>query len=148
MKIGDRFKYSQLAEQFRLASKEIYSRFGAMLIANSIIITLLGTKYPGLPQWFAIIVSLIGMVICSFWWHLNSHGIHYQRKYYDEAVKLEEDTEDFEVFRLIPKAEFTSMKRNTYVATSRVIIVLFMIIDVLLLVLYASYETSGMFPRR
>ena len=71
---------------------------------------------------------MIGMVICTFWWHLNSHGIHYQRKYYDAAIKLEEDTVDFEVLRLIPKAEYISMKRNTYIATSRAIIIVFMLI--------------------
>jgi len=89
-----------------LVSEEIYSRFNAMLTANSIIFAIIGLvlisnneiKLPLL-----IILSIIGLAFCRLWYLFNQHGIYWQRQFRKVTIELEKKyfTDAFKLISLI-----------------------------------------------
>jgi len=78
-----------------LVSQEIYSRFSAMLTANSIILGIIGLVYTStiviiVKTFILFTLSIIGLIFCGIWFSFNEHGIHYQKKFRKEVTRLEE----------------------------------------------------------
>lgn len=86
-----------------LVSAEIYSRFSAMLTANSIIIAIIGwalaSQLP-LPLFLMILLPIIGVILCSVWFLFVNHGLYWQDLFRKEAERLE-DQYFSDTFKLI-----------------------------------------------
>ncbi len=87
-----RLGYQVAIELVGVVSQEIYSRFSAMLIANSIIIAIIGwafTSERSLPPFLLLFLPVIGFVLCSLWFLFVNHGVYWQNSFRKEAVRLE-----------------------------------------------------------
>jgi hypothetical protein len=88
-----KFGYPILAQVIGLVSQEIYSRFNAMLTANSIIIALIGllliNKSTSFLLLLSLLLSIIGLILCVVWGFFNYHGVYWQDKYKKEAKRIE-----------------------------------------------------------
>jgi len=76
-----------------ILGQEIYSRFNAMLTANSIIIAayvLIFSENNNMPDFLKIFLPIFGIVLCFLWFVFIHHGIFRQRQYRNEAERLEE----------------------------------------------------------
>ncbi len=124
--------YPVLADAIALVSQEIYSRFNAMLTANSIIIALIGlalVSVQSLPQPLPIVLPIAGLFLCIVWGFLNHQGVHRQHKYMEEARRLEQlFCGDFKIWLFEPH------RWLSYYPLSMAIIVIFALIYVFLLV--------------
>lgn len=75
-----------------LVSQEIYSRFNAMLTANSIIIAIIGwtlTREQNLPMPLTILLPVVGLILCSLWFRFVKHGVYWQNLFREKAKRLE-----------------------------------------------------------
>lgn len=96
-----RVGYQMAIGLVNLVSQEIYSRFNAMLMANSIIIAIIGVSFISEHPFPLIkILSLMGLVLCVLWILFVNHGFHYQKLYREKAKELENKyfTNTFKLF--------------------------------------------------
>lgn len=132
----EQYSYKILAQVIGLVSKEIYSRFSGMLIANSILIAFIGliltNKISFQP--LSVILSVIGLILCIIWVSFNCHGIYWQQKYKKEARKIEKNVlcDDVKIWR------FEQHWLN-YTCISTAIIGIFIVIYILL-VMVSIYD--------
>jgi hypothetical protein len=69
-----------------------WARFNVMLVANSITLALLGlvvTSERPAPS-ISVVMSLVGLVLCSAWFLITKRGFDYQKYYVLSARELEE----------------------------------------------------------
>ena len=86
-----------------LVSQEIYSRFNAMLTANSIIIAIIGwalTSQRTLPPFLTILLPIMGLILCFLWFLFVNHGVYWQNLFREKARELE-DQYFSDTFKLI-----------------------------------------------
>ena len=99
--------YNAAIELWKLASEQIYSRFSAMLIGNSIIIAITGlaiTDRVGIP--FCLLKWLVagGWLLCTIWAFFVYQGVRVENHY-------RERTEHFEKMA-IPNGEKVAISRS------------------------------------
>ncbi len=97
--------YKTATSMIKILGQEIYSRFNAMLMANSIIIAVYGfifSEKTNLPDFFKILLPIFGIVLCFLWFVFINNGIHRHRQYRKEAERLEETyfNSTFHLFRI------------------------------------------------
>ena len=88
-----KFGYQMAVNMVGILGQEIYSRFNAMLTANSIIIAayvLIFSENNNMPDFLKIFLPIFGIVLCFLWFVFIHHGIFRQRQYRNEAERLEE----------------------------------------------------------
>lgn len=143
-----RIGYQEALRLVGLVSAEIYSRFNAMLTANSIIIAIIGwalTSQRPLPLFLTLLLPFIGVILCSVWFFFVNHGVYWQRLFRKEAIRLEEQYFS-DTFKLISNVTTESPKSSkidsqiprlvrwfTFLRASNVVIFLFVIIYVAML---------------
>ncbi len=69
----------------------IWARYNAMLVANSIVMAVIGlalTSDDSEPE-LAVVMSFAGMILCGAWAALNWRGFDYHQRWIDNARKLE-----------------------------------------------------------
>lgn len=74
------------------AGEEVWDRFNVMLVANSIIIAVIGLAITGqraLPA-ITVLLPLIGIVLCALWFVMMKRGFDYQVYFILSARELEE----------------------------------------------------------
>ena len=84
--------YQSAISLWRLASKQIYSRFSAMLTAQSIILAIIGLVMTGakpLPTEIPLTLMFLGFILCWLWLFFVFLGIKTENHYRRQAVKLE-----------------------------------------------------------
>jgi hypothetical protein len=89
-----RIGYQTAIELVSLTSHEIYSRFNAMLTANSIIIAIIGwgiISGDNFPRFLIMFLPIMGMLLCILWGLFVHHGVHWQDQFRKEAIRLEEE---------------------------------------------------------
>ena len=83
--------YQTAVSLWTLSSQQIYSRFNAMLTANSIIIAaivlMIGNE--AVPKYLFITLAAVGIFLCILWAVFVCYGIRSERKYRRKAKKLE-----------------------------------------------------------
>jgi len=75
-----------------LVSQEIYSRYNAMLTANSIIIAIIGwslTSNRYLSPLLVVLLPIAGLVLCFLWFLFIHHGVYWQKLFREKAKELE-----------------------------------------------------------
>lgn len=70
----------------------IWSKYNAMLVANSIILAIIGftISAPNMPVLFSVATPLAGMALCVLWLLLTRRGFEYHRYWVLAARELEE----------------------------------------------------------
>jgi fatty acid desaturase len=89
-----RIGYQTAIKLVNLVSQEIYSRFNAMLTANSIIIAIIGwaiTSGGNLPQPLTMFLPIMRIVLCFFWFLFVNHGVYWQDRFRKEAIRPEKE---------------------------------------------------------
>jgi len=84
--------YHTAIELWKLASDQIYSRFSAMLTANSIILAVIGltiSERVDIPSWFVWVLIIGGFVLCLIWIGYMAHGTNTENHYRRIAESLE-----------------------------------------------------------
>jgi hypothetical protein len=72
--------------------EENWARFNVMLVANSVIIAVIGltiTNQPPIPS-ISIGMSVVGLILCITWFLIMRRGFDYQNYYVMSARELEE----------------------------------------------------------
>ena len=83
-----RFTIQSIMQLWNLASKQIYSRFGAMLIANSIMVTAIAMSHSSLNPFIFIIP---GIFLCILWFFFIYRGLVIEQGYMDRVYDLQKD---------------------------------------------------------
>jgi hypothetical protein len=74
----------------------IWSKFNALLVANSIILTAIGLAMSApagvriLPDVFSISMPILGIILCVFWWGITRRSFLYHRCWVLSAREAEE----------------------------------------------------------
>jgi len=85
-----RVGYQMAIGLVNLVSQEIYSRFNAILVANSIIIAIIGFSFTSEHPFLLIkFLPFMGLSLCVLWFLFVKHGFHYQKFYREKAKELE-----------------------------------------------------------
>ncbi len=143
-----RLGYQTAIELVGIVSQEIYSRFSAMLIANSIIIAIVGwafTSERSLPPFLLLFLPVIGFVLCSLWFLFVYHGVYWQNLFRKEAIRLEEEyfSDTFKLISLVTTENSQSPHRKNSEAprlvrwfpfhrTSGIVIIIFAIVYIVM----------------
>lgn len=102
-----------------LVSEEIYSRFNAMLTANSIIFALTGLVLISnneIKIQLLIILSIIGLALCELWYLFNKHGIYWQRQFIKETIRIEKEYfNDIFILESLVDSEDSSTKQSKFI---------------------------------
>ncbi len=139
--------YQTAIELVGLTSHEIYSRFNAMLTANSIILAVIGWAITsrGFPTLLTMSLPVAGMFLCGTWFLFVHHGVYWQDKFREEAQRLERQyyVDTFKLISTIemesPKSSKTKSQSPTLIRwfkfynTSRIVIAIFVIIYIVML---------------
>jgi hypothetical protein len=79
-------------------TRDLWLRFNAMLVANSVIVAIVGQllqkdKLVGLqlPWWVFFILPVVGLMLCFAWAAAISRGFQYHDYYITEARRIEEE---------------------------------------------------------
>ena len=88
----------------------IWARFNAMLVANTIIITIIGFSISSSRPLSVILVGMpiLGMVLCGMWFFLTKRGFDYYKYWVFSARELEERLGSNFVRTVSRGAEFSS----------------------------------------
>ena len=84
--------YHTAIELWKLASDQIYTRFSAMLTANSIILAVIGlsiTERINIPSWFVWVLIGAGIALCLVWIYFMAQGVRVENYYRRKAETLE-----------------------------------------------------------
>lgn len=142
--------YQTAIELVGLVSQEIYSRFNAMLTANSIIIAIIGLAFTNkynLPLPVNILLPIAGLILCCLWFLFNEHGVYWQNIFRKEAIRLENQyfSDTFKLITNTSEVSQNSKKKNSeiprlvrwfpYHRTSRILIIVFAMIYIVILTL-------------
>jgi len=144
-----RIGYSTAMGLVGLVSQEIYSRFNAMLTANSIIIAIIGwtlTSERSLPPILAIFLPIVGLSLCFLWFLFTNHGVYWQNVFRKKAIELEKNffSDTFQLISLVvTESPEPSDKKSSEIPrlvrwfpfhrTSRILIIVFAIVYVVML---------------
>ena len=104
--------YREACASVRLVSQEIYSRFAAMLVANTIVITMVGwvvSRDSDAARRIALTLPVAGIVICWLWFFFTNHGSYWHRVFRSNAIALERYFH--EEFRVMSRTDL-SLKQN------------------------------------
>ena len=131
-----------------LVSQEIYSRFSAMVTANSIIIALIGwtlASEQNLPLLLALFLPIVGLVLCFLWFLFLNHGVYWQNLFRKEAIRLEKQyfSDTFKLISLVTtespqpsdkkKSKIPKLVRGfPFHHTSRIVIIVFAVIYIVM----------------
>jgi len=89
-----KFGYQMALQMVEILGEEIYSRFNAMLTANSIIIAayvLIFSENNKMPDFLRIFLPIFGIILCVIWIVYILTGIYRQRQYRSEAKRIEKE---------------------------------------------------------
>jgi hypothetical protein len=87
-----RIGYQVAIEMWAHSGEEVWARFNVMLVANSIIIAVVGvalTSQRALPA-LTVLLPVVGIILCLLWLILMKRGFDYQIYYILSASELEE----------------------------------------------------------
>ena len=87
-----RIGYQAAVDLWTYEGEQNWARFNVMLVANSIIIAVLGlsvTGPNGSPS-ISIVLSIVGLILCISWFIITKRGFDYQTYYVLSARELEE----------------------------------------------------------
>lgn len=103
--------YRTAIDLVALVSHEIYSRFNAMLTANSIILAIVGWSITvgELSSLLLISLPIMGVALCTIWLLYVYHGFYWQDLFREEAKRLEREYY-IDTFTLISLVETESPK--------------------------------------
>ena len=87
-----RIGYQTAIELWAHSGDEVWARFNVMLVANSIIIAIIGFLLTAdqIPIAIAIILPIVGIILCILWVIMMKRGFDYQLYYLLAARELEE----------------------------------------------------------
>jgi len=144
-----RIGYQTAVALVSLVSQEIYSRYNAMLTANSIIIAVIGwslTSGRSMPSFFVMLMPIAGLALCVLWFLFVNHGVYWQHLFRERAIMLEKDyfSETFSLISLVvtesrhypneTKSQVPQLVRwFPFHRTSRLVIAVFFVIYVAML---------------
>jgi hypothetical protein len=99
--------YKSALDLLSLVSREIYSRFSAMLVVQGILMKILFDTFSGKDYLLVICISVIGLILCFIWIIWVYHGIYYQDRFRKIASFLEEKyfKDTFKIFHSISYPE-------------------------------------------
>ncbi len=142
-----RIGYQTAIDLVGLVSHEIYSRFNAMLTANSIILAIIGwiVTSGNLSPYPSRSLPIAGILLCGAWYLFVAHGVYWQERFREEARRLEQRYY-IDTFRLISKVTTESsgsckeetgtpkwVKWFKFYNTSRFVIAIFFMIYIVML---------------
>lgn len=84
--------YQAAVDLWTYEGEQNWARFNVMLVANSIIIAVLGltlTSQERLAS-MSIVLSIVGLILCAAWFVITKRGFDYQNYYVMSARELEE----------------------------------------------------------
>ena len=127
--------YNAAISLWRLASEQIYSRFGAMLIGNSIIVAILGglvfKSELEIPQ-LSLVLPFLGIGLCILWFLFIWRGLQVEDRYRKIAETLESRAIPDDVKVAFPTGTRAGFDCFSYV-TIAIFVFLYIIIFLLLL---------------
>ncbi len=87
-----RVGYQAAVQLWTYEGEQNWARFNVMLVANSIIIAVLGLVITGAqPSLSAsVVLSIVGLILCLTWFLITKRGFDYQKYYVLSARELEE----------------------------------------------------------
>jgi hypothetical protein len=106
--------YNTVINLIELVSSEIYSRFNAMLTANSIMLGIIGLLIISNSKYALILIvifSVAGIFFCYFWSQLIKHGVLWQMHFRDLAKELEKNYFR-DVFKLMMAVDSEDTTKN------------------------------------
>ncbi|MFC1870601.1 hypothetical protein ACFLYE_04980, partial [Chloroflexota bacterium] len=135
--------YHAAIDLWKLASDQIYSRFTAMLTANSIILAVIGlsiTERIGIPSWFVWVLIGSGIALCLVWIFLMAHGVRVENYYRKKAETLESG--------VVPEGERIAISVDNpqykgFLQASTTVVYIFTLIYIAVLVLFATIGQSS-----
>lgn len=130
--------YQTAISLWKLASEQIYSRFGAMLTANSIIIAIAGlivTSKINFPKPLVLSFIGLGIFLCLLWFCFIRLGVKAENHYRNVAEKIESKCIPDGYKIVIP----TSDKRfRGFGSISYITIGIFVLLYICLIIFYCS----------
>ena len=84
-----RLGYQTVASLIGLVSQEVYSRFGAMLIVQGLLLTVVFGGEEG-DDFVRVAATIAGLLLCPLWLFMVEHGIFYQHRFRGIARNLEQ----------------------------------------------------------
>ncbi len=95
--------YKSSLDLLSLVSREIYSRFQAMLVVQGILLKILFDTYSVKNFFLVMCISIIGLILCLIWVIWVYHGIYYQDRFRKIASFLEEKyfKDTFKIFHSV-----------------------------------------------
>jgi len=153
-----RLGYQTAMQLVGLESQQIYSRFNAMLTANSIIIAIIGwtLKSNDITSCLPLFLAIGGLILCAIWIIFIRHGVYWQDIWRKEAEKLE-NRYFADTFQLISRVTTESPAQSTgrnlekpkfirwfnFYRTSIVVIIVFALIYVAMFGIALNQITCG-----
>lgn len=123
--------YQTIANFIGLVSQELYSRFSAMLTANSIMIAAIGIILSScIKQRYVLIsvFSIVGIILCVLWLFFNLHGTYWQNRYRESAKLIEQHIREITKYDDFRIWSLPSCGCPNYSLISTIVIIMFMVI--------------------
>jgi len=122
--------YQVATNMVGILGQEIYSRFNAMLTANSIIVAIIGliiTNKNKLSISLEILFPILGLILCFLWFVFIYNGIYRHRQYRKEAARIEEKyfKKSIRLFRIDYSKDPKLLKYFRFYCTSVLVVCIF-----------------------
>ena len=131
--------FNTAIELWKLASEQIYSRFAAMLTANSIILAIIGLVVSdniNVPSWFVWVLLSAGIVLCLVWIYFMVHGVRVENHYRKKAESLEK--------KVMPKRSIvlisvTNPNYTGFLSAVTIVVYVFIAVYLAVMILYTIF---------